>query len=384
MFRWSALSLCSLVWFAGVGLAQPNKAILVVLTRDRTGAESLSSQLVAARDRAHISENQLEVRRVLVQGWSPQHFKQLGIAARDLPLAGVGRYSSSGQFLGLVGYPDFVERRVSDGPSSGDRLVRRWAEANAVAVEPPQPLIRATTVVPELKDPLPIGAEFLVSVQAESGGTVLVNSSSNRSVTLPEAGGGLYQGKYVVNPDEKGDIALIAHYSNAKGISEDKPVGHFQAIGWVAPQITAVNPIGNDIYQISGSAPPGSLVRAKCHIDMGRFLFIGYSDYDQEWTAQTDGKGQFSFNMDLNQAPTRRSGIDLEAKFTLYAQNPDNEQERTEEVQFSSTVRMTYQNRYAASYYGGGWGGYRSGFGFGLGLGYPGYGGRCGPFGPWW
>jgi len=382
MLKWSALVLCSLVWFGGVSSAEPPKAILVVLTKDKPSAESLSSDLIAARDRAHISENQLQVRRMLVQGWSPQRFQQLGISERDLPLAGVARYSPSGKFLGVVGYPDFVERRVSDGPGSSDRLVRRWADANAVAMEPAQPLIRATTVVPELKDPLPIGAEFLVSVQAESGGVVLLNSSSNRSVTLPEAGGGLYQGMYVVNPDEKGDIALIAHYSNAKGASQDKPVGHFQAIGWVAPQITAVNPIGADIYQVIGSAPPGSLVNVKCHIDMGRFLFIGYSDYDQEWTAQTDDKGQFAFNMDLKQAETRRSGIDLEAKFTLYAQNPENEKERTDEVQFSSTVRMTYQNSAAAGYYGGGWGGYRSGFSFGLG--YPGYYGRYGRFGPWW
>ena len=382
MLKWSVVVLGSLVWFGGVSPAESPKAILVVLTRDRPSAVSLSGDLIGARDRAHLSENQLEVRRLLVQGWSPQRFKQLGIAERDLPLAGLARYSPSGKFLGLVGYPDFVERRVSDGPGSGDRLVRRWADANGVALEPPQPLIRAVTVVPELKEPLPIGAELLVSVQAESGGTVLINSSSNRSVTLPEAGGGLYQGKYVVNPDEKGDVALIAHYTNARGASEDKAVGHFQAVGWIAPQILAVNPIGNDIYQVSGTAPPGSLVKVKCHIDMGRFLFIGYSDYDQQWMAQTDDKGHFSFNMDLNQAETRRSGIDLEAQFTLYAQNPDNEQERTEEVQFSSTVRMTYQQRFSAGYYGGGWGGYRSGFGFGLG--YPGYYGRNGRFGPWW
>ena len=382
MLKSLVVVLYSLVCIAGVSFAEPRKAILVVVTRDRSLADTLASDLIGARDRAHISENQLEVRRLLVQGWSPQRFKQLGIAPQDLPLAAVARYSPSGKFLGLVGYPDFVERRVVDGGGSGDRLVRRWAEANAVAVEPVQPLIRAITVVPELKDPLPIGAEFLVSVQAESGGSLLINSSSNRSVTLPEAGGGLYQGTYVVNPDEKGDVALIAHYSNAKGASEDKAVGHFQAVGWVAPQIIALNPIGNDIYQVRGTAPPGSLVKVKCHIDMGRFLFIGYSDYDQEWTAQTDDKGQFSFNMDLNQAETRRSGIDLEAKFSLYAQNPDNEKERTEEVQFSSTVRMTYQQRFSSGYYGGGWGGYRSGFSFGLG--YPGYYGRYGRFGPWW
>ena len=352
----------------------------MVLARDRAGAESLSAQLIGARDRAHLSENQLEVRRVLVQGWSSKRYQELGIQARDLPLAGVGRYSPSGKLLGLVGYPDFVEKRVQDPAASGDRLVQRWAEANGITNASPQPLIRAVTVVPELKDPLPIGAEVLVSVQAESGGTVLLNSSSNRSLTLPEAGGGLYQGKYVVSPEEKGDIALFAHFSNAKGASEDKPVGHFEAIGWVAPQITAIDALGNDIYRVSGTAPPLALVKAKCHIDMGRFLFIGYSDYDAEWTVQANEKGLFAFNMDLNQSETRRSDIDLEAKFTLYAQNPENEQERTADSQFTSKVRMTYQHRISPAYYGSGWGGYRSGFGFGLG--YPGYCGRR--YGPWW
>ncbi|MFN8614008.1 MAG: hypothetical protein U0931_41130, partial [Vulcanimicrobiota bacterium] len=330
-----------------------------------------------------LSENQLEVRRILVQGWSPQRYRELGFKPADLPLEGLGRFSSSGRFLGLVGYPDFVERRVGDAESSSDRLVRRWAEANGVALEPPQPLIRAVTVVPEIKEPLPIGAELLVSVQAESGGTVLINSSSNRSLTLPEAGGGLYQGIYRVNPDEKGDIALVAHFSNAKGASQDMPVGHFQAIGWTSPQIVSVESTGNDIYRVSGSAPPGSLVKVKCHIDMGRFLFIGYTDYDREWSVRADEKGQFGFNMDLNQAETRRSGMDLEAKFTLYAQNPDNEQERTEETAYSTNVRMTYNARlYPAYYYGSSWPGYRSGFSFGLG--YPAYYGRFGRFGPWW
>lgn len=371
------LFLTSLVW------AQAPRGVVVVLANDRTTAERLSEQLIAARDRAHISENQLQVRRILSQGWSPKRFAELGLKSSDLPLEGLGRYSGNGRFLGLVGYPDFVERQVSDANISGDRLVRRWAEANGVALEPPQPLIRAVTVLPEIKEPLPIGAELLVSVQAQSGGSVLINSSSNRSVTLPEAGGGLYQGVYKVNPDEKGDIALIAHFSDAKGVSEDKAVGHFQAIGWTSPQILSVDATGNDIYRVSGTAPPGALVKVKCHIDMGRFLFVGYTDYDQEWTVQADPKGQFAFNMDLNQAETRRSGIDLEAKFTLYAQNPDNEQERTEETAYSSTVRMHYSGpSYPASYYSGGWGGYRSGFSFGLG--YPGYYRPFGRFGPWW
>ena len=191
-------------------LAQSPRGILVVLARDRAGAESLSAQMIAARDRAHLSENQLEVRRVLAQGWSARRYQELGILARDLPLAGVGRYNGSGKLMGLVGYPDFVEKRIQDGSGSGDRLVQRWAEANGVATRPVQPLIRAVTVVPELTEPLPIGAEVLVTVQAESGGTTLLNSSSNRTLTLPEAGGGLYQGKYVVQPEEKGDIALIA------------------------------------------------------------------------------------------------------------------------------------------------------------------------------
>lgn len=373
--------LCLLL--SNLALAQSPRGVMVVLANDRGTAQSLSEQLIAARDRAHLSENQLQVRRILAQGWSPARFRELGLSPADLPLEGLARYSSSGRFLGLVGYPDFVERKVQDATSSGDRLVRRWAEANSVAVQPPQPLIRAVTVLPELKDPLPIGAELLVTVQAESGGTLLINSSSNRSLTLPEVGGGLYQGFYKVNPDEKGDIALIAHYSNAQGASEDKPVGHFQAIGWTAPQIRSVEPTGNDIYRVSGTAPPGALVKVKCHIDMGRFLFIGYTDYDHEWNVKANEQGQFAFNMDLNQAETRRSGMDLEAKFTLSAQNPDNEQERTEETAYTATVRMTYSARmYPAYYYGSSWPGYRTGFSFGLG--YPGYYGRFGRFGPWW
>ncbi|MBS2038058.1 hypothetical protein JST97_23940 [bacterium] len=376
-----AIILC--LFLSSLALAQSPRGVVVVLAIDRATAQSLSEQLIAARDRAHLSENQLEVRRVLVQGWSPARYRELGLNPSDLPLEGLARYSTNGRLLGLVGYPDFVERKVQDGASSGERLVQRWAEANGLATQPPQPLIRAVTVVPELKEPLPIGAELLVSVQAESGGNVLINSSSNRSLTLPEAGGGLYQGFYKVNPDEKGDIALIAHFSNARGASEDKPVGHFQAIGWTSPQILSVEPTGNDIYRVSGTAPPGALVKVKCHIDMGRFLFIGYTDYDHEWTVRANEQGQFGFNMDLNQAETRRSGMDLEAQFTLYAQDPNNEQQRTEETAYSTKVRMTYTARaYPAYYYGNSWPGYRSGFSFGLG--YPGYYGRFGRFGPWW
>lgn len=372
---------CFLLLLTSTVLAQSPRGILVVVARDRAGAESLSAQLIAARDRAHLSENQLQVRRVVAQGWGPKRYQELGILARDLPLAGVGRYGAGGKWSGLVGYPDFVEKQISDPVTSGDRLVQRWAEANGVALQPPQPLIRAVTVVPDLSEPLPIGAEVLVTVQAESGGTTLLNSSSNRTLTLPEAGGGLYQGTYVVQPDEKGDIALIAHFSNAKGASEDKPVGHFQAIGWVPPQITSIDALGNDIYRVSGTAPPQALVKARCHIDMGRFLFIGYSDYDAEWAVQADSKGVFAFNMDLNRSETRRSDIDLEARFTLYAQNPENEAERTADSEFTGTVRMTYRHRISPAYYGAGWGGYRSGFTFGLGS--PGYG-RWGRYGPWW
>ncbi len=374
---------CCFLLLTSSALAQTPRGVLLVITRERAAAERLSAQLIAARDRAHLSENQLEVRRVLAQGWSPRRYQELGILARDLPLAGVGRYSGSGKLLGLVGYPDFVEKQIQDGPATADRLVQRWAEANGVATQPAQPLIRAITVVPELKEPLPIGSEVLVTVQAESGGTTLLNSSSNRTLTLPEAGGGLYQGKYVVQPEEKGDIALSAHFSSAKGAIEEKPVGHFEAIGWVAPQITAVDALGNDVYRVSGTAPPHALVKVKCHIDMGRFLFIGYRDYDADWTVQADEKGVFAFPMDLNQSETRRSDIELEARFTLYAQNPENETERTAYSQFTSKVRMTYQHRISPDYYGGGWGGYRSGFGFGLGLGSPCYG-RWGRYGPWW
>lgn len=372
---------CCLLLLTSTAWAQMPRGVLLVIARDRAAAESLSAQLIAARDRAHLSENQLEVRRVLAQGWSPRRFQELGILARDLPLAGVARYNASGKLLGLVGYPDFVERQIQDPAATGDRLVHRWADANGVATQPAQPLIRAITVVPELKDPLPIGAEVLVSVQAESGGTTLLNSSSNRTLTLPEAGGGLYQGKYVVQPEEKGDIALIAHFSSAKGATEDKPVGHFEAIGWVPPQVTGIEALGNDIYRVSGTAPPQALVKAKCHIDMGRFLFIGYSDYNQDWTVQADDKGLFAFNMDLNQSETRRSDIDLEARFTLYAQNPENEAERTADSEFTGKVRMTYQHRISPAYTGGGWAGYRGGFNFGLG--YPGYG-RWGRYSPWW
>ncbi|MFN8613812.1 MAG: hypothetical protein U0931_40135, partial [Vulcanimicrobiota bacterium] len=63
---------------SSAALAQPSHPVMVVLAGDRATAQRLSEQLISARDRAHLSENQLEVRRILVQGWSPQRYRELG------------------------------------------------------------------------------------------------------------------------------------------------------------------------------------------------------------------------------------------------------------------------------------------------------------------
>ena len=378
MMRWMILVLCALTLASPPLMAEPAHAILAVVAADSPTLETLSRELLATRDRIGLSQEQVTISRVLTQRWKPSYYKGLGIKVSDLPMLALARTNAKGKVVALIGYPDFVERSIADPGPSAERILRRWAEANGVAVQPAQPLVRAASMSPEPGQPFPIGSNILLTVQAASGGTVVVNSASNRTVTLPELGGGLYQGNYTVSAEEQGDVALMVHFVGSRGEETDYPLGVFQAMGWVPPKILSINPLGGDVYQIRGSAPPGSVVKAKCHIDMGRFLFMGYPDYDGEWTVSADERGEFAFNLDLNQAETRRNG-DLEAQFTAYAENPDKPEQRTEEIQFNSTVRMatytrSYNNYYGSYYSNFGWG--RPAWGLGWGRSYRGYG-RC-------
>jgi hypothetical protein len=383
MMRWIVLFLWCLGLVSWSVAAEPARAVIAVVAADGPTLDTLSGELMAARDRLGLSDKQVWLSRVATQGWKLKQYQGLGIRASDLPMVALARLNAKGKVVALVGYPDLVERSIAQPKVSAERLLRHWAESNNVVVQPTAPLIRAATMSPEPTHPFPIGAEILLTVQAATPGIVQVNSASNRSVTLPELGGGLYQGKYVVSEEEKGDVALMAHFVGSQGQQADFPIGVFQAIGWVPPQFISVNPLGGDVYQVRGTAPPGSLVKARCHIDMGRFLFVGYPDFDGEWTVQTDRNGEFTFNLDLNQSETRRNG-ELEAEFTAYAENPNKPEQRTEETKFIGKVRMINYTRIYNNYYGGygsgyGWG--RPGFNFGWG--YPGWGygrrgfGRC-------
>jgi hypothetical protein len=385
MMRWIVLVLCSLSLPCTNAMAEPTRAVVAVLAGDAPTLDTLSAELIAARDRIGLKENQVLISRVLTQRWKTVNYKGLGIKNSDLPMVALARLNAQGKVVSLIGYPDFAERAVAQPKASAERLLRHWAETSSVVVQPVLPLIRAATLSPEPTHPFPIGAEILVTVQAAGSGIMQVNSASNHTVTLPEVGGGLYQGKYVVAEDEQGDVALMAHFVGSQGEVADYPIGVFKAVGWVPPSFVSLNPLGGDVYQVRGTAPPGSIVKVKCHIDMGRFLFVGYPDYDAEWNVQTESNGQFTFNMDLNQSETRRNG-ELDAQFTAYAEHPTKPEQRTEEIQYTGKVRMINYTRNSASYYGNygygpGYGWSRPGFTFGLG--YPGWGygrrgfGRC-------
>jgi len=357
MGRQVGLLAVSFLFLTGLAMAEP--ATVVVLAADAPTAETLTRELISTRERLGLKEDQLGITRLITGAWKPAQYRALGIHPEDLPMTALARLNARGKVVALVGYPDFVERNIAQPLASSERLVRRWAEAHQLASQPPappQPLIRAGSLNPEPgPQPIACGSEVLVTVQAVSPGCVNVSTSSQRVVPLADLGGGLYQGKYRVSAEEQGEVSLLAQYAGPQGETAEFPLGVFKVAAWSAPQIVSVNALGGDVYQVRGTAPPGSLVRARCHIDMGRFLFVGYPDFDGEWSVQADDRGEFTFNLDLNQAETRRAG-DLDAEFTLYAENPQNPQQRTEESQHVSQVRMAYQRNYNTYQYGTGWG----------------------------
>jgi hypothetical protein len=341
VFRRFASRLVLLCCLGGLAWGEPGGAV-AVFGRDPGSLQSLGAELLSARDRLGLDDTKLRVLRVNTSRWTPKDYARFGFTPEDLPLASVVTLNPKGFIARMVGYPDFVERRVVDAPVAADRLLKRWAEAGNVT--PAMPLIRATTMYPESDQILVLGHEILVHVQAESGGNATIVTTSGHSAPLREVGAGLYQGIYAVSEGDEGPVRLSVQFVGKNGATEEKPIGHFLAEGFTPPRFLSVLPVGPDVYEVRGSAPPNSIVRAKCHIDMGRFLFIGYPDFDQEWQVQTDANGEFVLPLDLNQATTRRADITLEAQFTAVAVDPKNEARQTPETQFKTPIRMMNYN----------------------------------------
>lgn len=360
-----------LVLLTAVASWAQDPGAIAIFARDPDLLIEYNARMIEARDRLGLSENQVRVLRVNTARWNAKDYARFGFQQTELPLASVVRLTPKGYVGALVGYPDFVERQIADPGHASERLLRRWADAAGVSVRPAEPLIRVVTMDPPSDSRLGLGREILVNVQAQPGGSATLLSSTNTSVPLPELGAGLYQGRYRVTEKEAAPVQLTVQFVSKDGFTEEKLLGNYLAEGWTAPKFVSVLPIGPDVYQVKGTAPAGALVKARCHIDMGRFLFIGYPDYDEEWQVQADERGEFTFTMDLNQADTRRSDITLEARFTAVASDPQDPTRLTEETQFSTPIRMIQYNRY---YYSP----FYSDFGLGWGSGWyaPGYYGR--------
>lgn len=340
------LWVCFFCWLTCSAAFAQEPGTVALFGQDPKTLIDMNAQMIEVRDRLGLSENQVRILRVNTSRWSAADYARFGFRKEETPLASLVHLTPKGYVQDLVGYPEFVERQVSDVPAASERLLRRWAEAARLTVRPPDSMIHVATMDPPADASLGLGREILVTVQAQPGGTASVISSGNVSEPLPELGAGLYQGRYRVTEKEPGPVTLTVHFANRDGFTEEKLLGNYVAEGWTAPQFVSVLPVGPDVYQVKGRAPAGAVVRAKCHIDMGRFLFIGYPDYDEQWEVQADENGEFQFTMDLNQADTRRSDITLEAKFTAVAVDPQDEQRITEETQFSTPIRMLNTNRY--------------------------------------
>lgn len=341
MFRRFGIRFVLICCLSGLAWGQPAGAV-AVFGRDPGALESVGGQLLSARDRLGLTESNVRVLRVNTSRWKPKDYARFGISPEDLPLAAAVRLNAKGFIASVIGYPEFAERRVASADVAADRLLRRWAEATQV--RPAEPLVRAMTMHPPSDSVLSMGREILINVQAESGGKATLVSTNGASTPMAEVGGGLYQGIHTVGENEEGPIRLSVQFVSKTGAAEEKPIGHYLAEGWTAPRFLSVLPVGPDVFEVRGAAPPNSVVKAKCHIDMGRFLFIGYPDFDQEWQVQTDANGEFVLPLDLNQSTTRRADITLEAQFSAVAVDPKNEARQTAETQYKTPIRMLNYN----------------------------------------
>ena len=345
---WLLLTIC--LWLpcqARQRIMKTGGTVLAVVALDPTSLEENARLLIEARDQAGVSENQVRVVRFLAASWTPAEFQRLKLTRQDLPLLAVARLDGGGKIASLVGWPDFVERKVSDGVKSSGRVVRRWADFAGVELtaskEPPadQPLILTGTYSPNSDAPLRAGAEILITVQAQPGGHTEIITTPANKVAIPEIGPGLYQGKYVVSIKDEGTVPLSMHFTSADQHEETKPLGSFRAEGFFPPRILGLNPAGPNLYNVIGQAPSLSTVHIKCHIDMGSFLFVGLPDYDNEWNVVTNPDGRFEFIMDLTLGGTSRTDTNLDALFTSFATDPDDPKRRTAETQYTGKVQMS-------------------------------------------
>lgn len=281
---------------------------------------------------------------------TPELWRQYPVKLEQLPLLALAKVDSTGNIFQLVGYPELAElapslKSEAAVRAASSRMGRRYQEL--LAGEQPQNgpqssvlEIRGCSLQASRPEPHLCGTQLAVSLQASPQATVDVYDQADptKTVSLMETGPGLYEGAWTLRELQARTTTLVARVSR-QGQSQQKVLGTYQTLGWIAPKILSVNPSGPDLYQVSGMAPPFSQVEVRCHVDMGRFLFVGYPDYDNNWTVQADKDGQFGFVMDLSLGGTRRDDIVLTAQFAATTCDIHSGR-RSETSEFSANVRM--------------------------------------------
>lgn len=341
-----------LLLFSGAVQAQQPSVhwTVVVMARDQETLGRLKRALIVSRERARLSENDLSVSAQIFGPHSKKLSKQL--KESDLPLMALATCNAAGEQLHLIDFPGQAVAKI-DGSEAGlsqasERMLKSFrqltGQPQASTPETTTPAevleVRGFSIEPPITQPVTVGSSLLITLQTFPGSSVAVVSPSRTGdpVSLLEVDPGTYQGKWLVTELEPAPVSLVAHVSH-NGRECGKQLGSYRSAGWSSPRFLSVSPAGPDLYEVVGTAPPLAQVDIKCHIDMGRFLFIGFPDYDNEWTVAADKDGRFSFVLDLSVGGTRREDLLLDAQFSAVATQVSSGR-KSSETQFTAKVRM--------------------------------------------
>jgi hypothetical protein len=328
---------------------------ILILARDQATLASVKRAMIVSRERAKLSENDLSVSTRIFSPSSKKLSNQL--KESDLPLMALATCNASGEQLRLIDFPGQAVSKItlseSDLNQASEKMLQSFQkltghqQSAGTAVNVPeltpsgeQLEVRGFAIDPPTTQPVSVGSLLQITLQTSPGSSVMVGSSSRpgATVSLLEVDPGTYQGKWPVTELEPSPVSLFAHVSH-KGQECEKLLGTYQSAGWNAPRFLSVTPAGPDLYEVVGSAPPLAQVDVTCHIDMGRFLFIGFPDYDNQWTVAADNDGRFSFVLDLSVGGTRREDLLLDAQFSAIATQVQTGR-KSSESQFTAKVRM--------------------------------------------
>lgn len=205
---------------------------------------------------------------------------------------------------------------IPDSVTAGDYQVKislldqkdnkKGSSSASIRLQEYKKLIKASAYTPtNLGRPLKSGELITATVQGVAGATATLTIGSS-TVPLFEMAPGFYQAQYSVSIRDNGDIPLKVVFNSADGFTEKKDLGSVTVEGMGKASVNRVQSNGGN-FVCFGSAPPGSQVIVKVHVDMGRTLLFGIPDVDREANVTADSNGNFQFNLQFNSDARTRS-----------------------------------------------------------------------------